>query len=414
MCEEPNAFSVAQLGARRHYAVPRILYRANMLERLFTDICAVCGWPRVARFVPGFFRATGLRRLLARVPEGIPPERITAFNSFGREYACRRSRARTAAEETRAHLWAGKRFCELILTAGFGEATGVYGFNSAALEILREARARGLRGVVEQTIAPKRVEIQLLEAERAAFPDWEPYNGRDAAALEYMEREEAEWQAADLIVCGSDFVKQGIGLCGGPVEKCVVVPYGVDVPMRKAECGMQRGDSGRPLRVLTVGAVGLRKGSPYVLEAAKCLGNRAQFRMVGSIGVTRAAEHRLREHVEVIGPVPRSEVTAHFQWADVFLLPSICEGSAIATYEALAYGLPVICTPNTGSVICDGREGFVVPARDASAIVHRLEVLAGDVDLRLEMSTNAAALARRYTIAAYGQRLLQALGFMSE
>lgn len=404
------SYAVAQLGARMHYAVPRILHQAGKLDRLFTDICAVRGWPRLARMVPRGLRPAPLRRLLARVPQGIPSERITAFNSLGREYARRRGEARTPGEQTRAHLWAGKRFGELILAAGFGQATGVYGFNSAALEILREAGARGLRGVVEQTIAPKRIEIQLLEAERAAFPDWEPFNGKDDAAAEFMEREETEWQAADLILCGSEFVKEGIARCGGPVEKCVVVPYGVDVPMQNAERGVRNVGPRRPLRVLTVGAVGLRKGSPYVLDAAKSLRGKAQFRMVGSIGVMPEVEQRLRVHVELTGPVPRSEIREQYEWADVFLLPSICEGSATVIYEALAYGLPVICTPNTGSVIRDGREGFVVPPRDVAAMIERLELLAGDVEARLELSRNAAALAQQYTLAAYGRRLIGALG----
>src|SRR5208283_380502 len=111
-----------------------------------------------------------------------------------------------------------------------------------------------------------------------------------------------------------------------------------------------------PLRVLTVGTVGLRKGSPYVLEAAKQLTGKAVFRMVGGIGVTREAETQLREHLELTGAVSRNEIAKHFEWADVFLLPSICEGSATVTYEALAHGLPVICTPNTGSVVRDGME----------------------------------------------------------
>ena len=66
--------------------------------------------------------------------------------------------------------------------------------------------------------------------------------------------------------------------------------------------------------------------------------------------------------MELAGPVPRSVVAEHYAWADVFLLPSVCEGSATATYEAIASGIPVICTPNAGSVIEDGRQGFRSPS----------------------------------------------------
>jgi len=144
-----------------------------------------------------------------------------------------------------------------------------------------------------------------------------------------------------------------------------------------------------------------------VLEAAKQLKGKAVFRMVGGIGVTHEAEAQLREYLELIGAVSRNEIAKHFEWADVFLLPSICEGSATVIYEALAYGLPVICTSNTGSVVQDGLEGFIVPVRDA--IVGRIERLAKDRELRAQMAADARARAAKFTVAAYGQRLLAAL-----
>jgi glycosyltransferase involved in cell wall biosynthesis len=400
-----------------HYAVPRILAEAHMLEHFYTDICAVQGWPRWLRLVPDPVRPAAVRRLLSRVPHGVPPELITAFNDFGREYARRRNTA--TAERFAVHLWAGTEFCRRILKKGFGGAGAVFTFNSAGLEILQRARREGLRAVMEQTIAPMRVELELLKEERARFAGWEKVSDRNNCAAEYCQREEAEWQAANVILCGSEFVRDGIAQCGGPVRKCVVVPYGVDIPSPHRGDGGQRPDEvaalnpprstpNRPLRVLTVGTVGLRKGSPYALEAAKQLKDKAVFRMVGSIGVTSQAEAQFREHLELTGPAPRSDIAKHFAWADVFLLPSLCEGSATVTYEALGYGLPVICTPNAGSVARDGMEGFTVPVRDATAIAGRIERLAQDTELRAQMAAHAKTRAAEFTVAAYGQRLLAA------
>jgi glycosyltransferase involved in cell wall biosynthesis len=124
--------------------------------------------------------------------------------------------------------------------------------------------------------------------------------------------------------------------------------------------------------------------------------------------VTDQAETQLREHLELTGPAPRSDIAQHFKWADVLLLPSICEGSATVTYEALGYGLPVVCTPNAGSVARDGVEGFIVPVRDATAIAGRIEQLAQDLELRAQMAANAKARAAEFTVEAYGRRLLAA------
>ena len=285
----------------------------------------------------------------------------------------------------------------------------MFTFNTAGLEVLQRAKQNGLRAVTEQTIAPMRLELGLLGDEASRFPGWEA-STENAGASAYCDREEEEWKSADLILCGSEFVRDGIAQCGGPVEKCVVIPYGVDVSSRDLTADLRLPTSSpHALRVLTVGSVGLRKGSPYVLEAARQLKGRAQFRMVGGIGVTREAEVQLREHLELTGPVPRSEIARHFAWADVFLLPSLCEGSATVTYEALAYGLPVICTPNTGSVVRDGVEGFIVPIRDAAAIVDRLRQFLDDSELLKRMSANGAVRAKEFTVAKYGDRLTSAL-----
>lgn len=115
--------------------------------------------------------------------------------------------------------------------------------------------------------------------------------------------------------------------------------------------------------MLTVGAVGLRKGSPYVGGVSRLLAGEVEFRMVGPLELLPEAQKKLAASVELTGPIPRSEMRKQFEWADVFLLPSLCEGSAISVYEALAAGLPVICTENTGSVVRNGIDGYIVPIR---------------------------------------------------
>jgi glycosyltransferase involved in cell wall biosynthesis len=99
-------------------------------------------------------------------------------------------------------------------------------------------------------------------------------------------------------------------------------------------------------------------------------------------------------------------MSGHYGWADVFVLPSLCEGSATVCYEALASGLPVITTPNAGSVVRDGIDGFIVPIRDAEAIAARLEMLISDPRILDQMSGNAALRAAEFTVKKYGERLL--------
>jgi glycosyltransferase involved in cell wall biosynthesis len=184
------------------------------------------------------------------------------------------------------------------------------------------------------------------------------------------------------------------------------MPYGLDAS--QFYCPPRALHSGS-VRVLVLGAVGLRKGSPYVRAAAARLKGKAVFRMVGTVDVLSKERAALSEVVELTGALPRSEVAKHLEWADLFLLPSLCEGSAGATYEALAAGLPVICTPNTGSVVRDGVEGFIVPIRNPEAIVEAIEILARDTELRRTMADNARKRATDFDLSNYGRRLVAAI-----
>jgi glycosyltransferase involved in cell wall biosynthesis len=389
-----------------HYAIPRMLNEAGMLTHFYTDICANVGWPRFARLVPERHRPLPLRRLLGRIPHGIPVDRITTFPGFALQYWRRERRSRSVAEANELYLWAGQRFCKLVARRGFGGATGVYVFESAGLEILQHAKRLGLKTVTEQSIAPREITFRILAEECDRYPDWgTPIpNAEEIAVL--TEREREEWALSDVILCGSEFVASGIGECGGPMMRAVVVPYGVDSRFAGDAPRMRRGAR---LRVLTVGEVGLRKGSQYVLEAAQKLGSAAEFRMVGQTSLPEDAVRTLSKFLQLTGPIPRAEMQKQYDWADVFLLPSLCEGSATVVYEALSAGLPVICTFNTGSVVSDSVEGFIVPIRDANAIVEKLLYLAEQPLVLSEMSANAIARARQFSLTAYRDRLLEAI-----
>jgi glycosyltransferase involved in cell wall biosynthesis len=335
---------------------------------------------------------------------------VTTFPNLGLRYAWMRKMATSQEGAIRAHLWAGQEFCERVITKGLNGATSVYTFNSAGLELLQYAKSEGLGTFMEQTIAPREFEAELIEEEINRFPHWKRHTSTHHSSIfsEFAKREKEEWEEADVILCGSDFVKDAIGACGGPENRCRVVPYGVDASFRLPVCDDE--DKSGPLRVLTVGHVSLRKGSPYVKKAAEICGSIAEFRMVGSITAPDSARKELSENVELTGHIPRSEVIDHYRWADVFLLPSLCEGSAAVCYEAMAAGLPVVCTPNTGSIVRDGKEGFIVPIRDADAIAERIHQLTDDPAQRRAMGEAAR---KRYeqegSLEAYAERLTHAI-----
>ena len=84
-----------------------------------------------------------------------------------------------------------------------------------------------------------------------------------------------------------------------------------------------------------------------------------------------------------------NEPEAYYHKASVLVFPSLTEGFGRVTLEAMACGIPVITTVNARGIVEDGKTGFVVPIRDASAIREKLEYLYNNQDVARKMGGDA-------------------------
>jgi glycosyltransferase involved in cell wall biosynthesis len=145
--------------------------------------------------------------------------------------------------------------------------------------------------------------------------------------------------------------------------------------------------------VLFLGQVNLRKGIPYLLEAAKLLtGENIQIDRAGPIGIADQFVVKAPPNVRFHGAVTRDRVREFYKRADIFVLPTISDGFALTQLEAMAHGLPVITTPNCGRVVTEGLDGFIIPPRNAAALANCLKTLLEDPE-RLQAMQEAAQLA---------------------
>ena len=402
--------AVTRIGALFHYSIPRTVHSLGMLGQFYTDAWAGKTWGRALAAVPAAMRPDRLRRLLGRQTAEVPSALVTDFPVLAFRFGLKRRSNESLSVMIGSNLWVGEEFCRRIIRHGMPGCDAVYTTNSQGLELLRHARERGMKTMMEQTIAPYEYECRVLGRVHEKHPGWEvPPTEAGKAGKVFMERERAEWELSDVIFCGSNFVRDGIGAVGGPVEKCRVVPYGFSFSRLGVPKTVNRDG---PLRVLFMGTVCLRKGMADFVRVAEALQGRMNFRVVGPEILLPEAGARLRRCAEVPGPVPRAEVGALYEWADVFLFPSHCEGSATVCYEALAHGVPVICTQNTGSVVRDGMEGFIVEAGDVEGMICRLEQLDSRRDELARLS--AGALARRdyFSAESYAGRMREVLEWL--
>jgi len=183
------------------------------------------------------------------------------------------------------------------------------------------------------------------------------------------------------------------------------VPYGVHPEMLSVADESVRG------RILFAGTADLRKGIHYLAMAAEKLlehGLHYEFRVAGDVERSVANQRQCR-YLTFLGRVPRAGMSREFASADLFVLPSLAEGSAEATYEALACGVPVVTTREAGSIVRDGIEGRIIPSRNVEALANAIAEIVDDRQKRERLSRAARERARDYTWARYGQRLLEAL-----
>jgi len=279
------------------------------------------------------------------------------------------------------------------------EVDAVYAYEGGALQTFRVAKEQGVATFCEMQSSHWRWWHELLREEVENKPEFAALLPHLNDSTRHLEEKDEELHLADAVFLPSQHVRRT--LCGAvPDEKIHVISYGAP-PVRWRE-HIARESTG-PLKVLFVGALGQSKGIGYLLDAIDLLGSQVNLTLVG---------RRLGAHPRVDGAcsrwrwfssLPHSDVLELMQAADILVLPSLAEGCALVVLEALACGLPVIVTPNTGVLdyMQDGREGFVVPIRDADSIAERLSTISRDRALLARMSQSAQITAAARSWEAY-------------
>jgi glycosyltransferase involved in cell wall biosynthesis len=122
---------------------------------------------------------------------------------------------------------------------------------------------------------------------------------------------------------------------------------------------------------------------------------------------------KIPENVFFTGALKGEELQQQYRTADVFCLPSIEEGQALVLGEALSFGIPIVATTNTGvtDIIVNGKEGFVVPIRDAGSIAEKLQLLSDDSNLLNEM--RQAASLKGQSLQGWSETGKQLIGALS-
>lgn len=357
---------------------------------------------RLAAVLPAKLGGTLARELGRRRHPDIDPTRVATapFSELLHVASARLLSPSTTASVLR---WRNARFDARIARMIRRERPDFFiGFDGSAERSFEACRAVGTISLLYQAIGHLRSGLRTLMEERRLSPEFAGVSFGDTSEA-WIARNTREALLADRVVVPSEYVRDTMVENGRDPATIDLLPFPIDVA-RFTPASTPRDDG--KLRALFVGQIGLRKGVKYALEAARLLARPdIEIVLVGGIvdGTGWLARYDgLYRHV---ANVPHGEMPDIFRSADVFVFPSLHEGSAMAVNEALASGLPAIVTPNAGAIVRDGVEGFVVPLRDSAAIAERLVRLADDTALRRRMGAAARARAEAHDAAAYAARL---------
>lgn len=392
--------SVLQDGARLHYGVPLSLQRQDALEQM------ICPFflkkeSHLLRYLSKKFSKLNpsIKRMSLRRCDEIHDDLTVTSPLLELKLLLGRSKFSTSEEY---YYWRSELEKKWVSKKGFRSANMLFCFTrSIHPELIIEAKSRGLNVIGDQFIAPAEIEKSeaLIQSDR--WPGWEDYDIPDYEFVSEVEK--STWPHLNHITCASKYVSDSMVSCGVSQDRISVIPYPIDSSSWNF---INRTKNKKEITVGFVGKVGLRKGAPYFIETAKKMaGGNLRFVMIGPVTISKKIAEQNSGVVDFVGAVSRAEVIKWLSKFDIFYFPSTCEGSAGVLSEAMATGLPIVTSHNSGSCVTHGQNGYIVNYDAIDQAVEKISALASDGNLRQEFGMNARKAIESNHIDSYGKRL---------
>lgn len=278
-------------------------------------------------------------------------------------------------------------------------------------EILKK-RAPHIKRIMDSSIASQIYQKDIFEKEFESTGD-ESYKFENIQLWnhKYMSKIKKEIHDTQYFLVPSKFVSDSFVFSGVDRNKINIIPYGINFCSNNI---IKNKKNYNNINFLFVGQVIARKGVKYLLDAFSSIDNKdITLTIVGEIGINfkeKIAKEQLK-NINFVGCVTHDKMKLIFEKADVFVFPSLIEGMTLAGLEAMACGLPIICTPNTGinDIVIEGENGFVIPCSNSEAIKEKIEWFLNNREKIEIMSLKAKKVALNYTWENYDKKITQTI-----
>lgn len=226
----------------------------------------------------------------------------------------------------------------------------------------------------------------------------------------HLKKHIKSFEIVDYIFTLSTYAKETYIEQGIPEEKiAATIGMGVDTEKFKPTETNHEG-----FNVLFVADMSPMKGVIYLLDAWSKLSIRSsKLYLVGGMTdeVKRVVESYKKEDDSIITTGHVTDTKSYYDKADIFVIPSLSEAYGKVILEAMASGLPVIASSNTGArdVVDNGEQGFIVPIRDSEAIKDKIQYFYDNLSEVKRMGKNARKVAEENTWDKFSERVADAL-----
>lgn len=218
-----------------------------------------------------------------------------------------------------------------------------------------------------------------------------------------------ECENADLVLVNSDFVKQTFIQMNFDSSKIKVVYLGV----RDDFFGLKKEYTlSETPKLLFTGSFGFRKGAEYLIRALNILEEKGlafEALIVGGYSqkeVNVLLERTPLKNIKFIGHVPQNQLKGFLEKCDLYFFPSLLEGCASSGMEAMASGMPVIATEESGLPINHLYDGYIIPSKDDKMLADAIEELLNNDELREKIGRNAfKKISSTYTWERYAENV---------
>lgn len=208
-------------------------------------------------------------------------------------------------------------------------------------------------------------------------------------------RKQEEIDIADHIIVLSSMVRDELMKTGVPSSKISVVQLGYEPSVfRPKEEYNNTGD----LKFIFVGGISYRKGIAQIIEVAeRSLGKAVQFILIGPVSDAGELLQHLPSNIKHIPYLNHHDLAREYRNADVFLFPSYLDSYGMVVIEAMACGLPVIVSENTGAKDIIRDAGIIIPVHDAEALMKAVDHFLENRTAVAGMGKLAAQYATQYS-----------------